>query len=84
MVVVERRRTPLIFVNGDQRELWAVNVEPGPTMDVGVPARLGSLPANILWMDAAPDRARFLALLPERSGVGTLTVVHNRIAALAR
>ncbi len=74
----------LIFVNGDQRELWAVNVEPGPTMDVGVPARLGSLPANILWMDAAPDRARFLALLPERSGVGTLTVVHNRIAALAR
>jgi hypothetical protein len=35
-----------------------------------------------MWMDAAPDRQRFLAIAPERTGPGSLTIVQNWQAAL--
>jgi hypothetical protein len=36
----------------------------------------------IVWMDAMPDRRRFLAIAPERTGIGSATVVAHWLAAL--
>jgi hypothetical protein len=35
-------------------------------------------------MDAMPDRQRFLAIAPERTGIGSITVVQNWRSALTR
>jgi hypothetical protein len=35
-------------------------------------------------VDAMPDRQRFLALAPERTGTGSITVVQNWRAALEK
>jgi hypothetical protein len=46
--------------------------------------KLGVLPPGIVWMSAAPDRQRFLTLSPERTGVGSMTVVQNWRSAVGR
>ena len=61
-----------------------MDVEPGPTLRVGTPRQIATLPPDIVYMTAAPDRQRFLAILPERSGTGSVTVVQNWRAALQR
>jgi hypothetical protein len=45
---------------------------------------MAELPPNILAVDAMPDRQRFLALAPERTGTGSITVVQNWRRALDR
>ena len=74
----------LIFLSTDQRTLWRVAVEPGAAFRAGTPAQIGTFPPGIFFMDATPDRQRFLAVAPERTGAGTVTVVLNWRAALDR
>jgi hypothetical protein len=44
--------------------------------------KLGVLPPNIAWVVATPDRQKFLALAPERTGTPSMTVVENWRASL--
>ena len=74
----------LIFVGGDRVSLWRVGIEPGATLRVGAPTRLATLPAQLTWIDAMPDRKRFLALTPEQAGTGGLTLVQHWQARLER
>jgi Tol biopolymer transport system component len=72
----------LLFLSIDQRTLWRVGIEPGPTVHVGTATQLATFPPGIFSMDATPDRQRFLAVAPERTDAGTVTVVFNLRAAL--
>jgi len=67
----------LLFLGDDQRSLWRVDVEPGSALTVGAPRKIGTFPPNIVSMDAMPDRQRFLAIAPERTGTSAITVVQN-------
>ena len=72
----------LLFLGDDFHSLWQVDVEPGPTLRIGTPKQLATFPPSIVWMDATPDRQRFLAIAPERTGPGSVTIVQNWIASL--
>jgi len=74
----------LLFVGDDLRRLWRVSVEAGATLHVGTPQPLAVFPANLVWIDAMPDRQRFLVLTPERTSTGSITVVQNWRAALGK
>ena len=75
----------LLFIGGDLRTLWRVDVQPGATFAVGTPRQIATLPEDIVSADAMPDRTRFLAIAPERTGIGSITVVQNwRVALEAR
>ncbi len=73
----------LLLLGADLHTLWRVEVETGATFRAGVPKQIATFPSSILWMDAMPDRQRFLAMAPERTGVGSMTVVQHWQAALA-
>ena len=45
---------------------------------------MASLPPGIIAIDAMPDRQKWLALVPETAGSGTVTVVQNWIAGLKK
>ena len=70
----------LWFVGLD-RTLWRADVEPGATLTVSPPVRIGEFPPNIVAVDMMPDGSRFLALM---AGTGSVTVVHNWCAALEK
>jgi len=70
----------LWFVGLD-RTLWRADVEPGATLTVSPPVRIGEFPPNIVAVDMRPDGSRFLALI---AGTGSVTVVHNWRAALEK
>ena len=72
----------LLFLGNDQRSLWRVDLEPGATLGIGIPKQIASFPHGIRSIDATPDRRRFLAIVPERVGPGSLTIVHNWQASL--
>ena len=72
----------LFFLGDDLHSLWRVDIETGATLRAGIPKRLASFPADIVWIDATPDRQRFLAIAPERSGPGSVTIVQNWLAAM--
>ncbi len=76
----------ILYLDDNFSSLWRVDVEPGPqpgtTLRVGTPLQFVNLPPNLLWLDAMPDRQRFLAILPERAGPGAMTIVQNWRAAL--
>ncbi len=74
----------LLFLDDHVRSLWRADLEPGDTLRPGTPIQLATLPPNIVWMDAMPDRQRFLAIVPERSGPGAITIVRNWRAALEK
>ena len=44
--------------------------------------RIASLPPGMIAVDAMPDRKRFLALVPERVGAGSITIVQDWQAEL--
>ncbi len=71
----------LLYVAADLRSLWRADVKPGAALEVGAPTRMAFLPPDIVSIDASPDRQRFLALSPERTGTGSITVVQNWLAA---
>jgi len=72
----------LVFLGNDLRSLYRVDVLPGDTFRVGAPRKFATLPEDIIAVDAMPDRQRFLALAPERTGTGSVTIVQNWHAAL--
>jgi len=72
----------LMFLGDDLHSLWRVDIETGATLKAGTPKRLAGFPADIVWIDATPDRQRFLAIAPERGGPGSITIVQNWLAAL--
>jgi eukaryotic-like serine/threonine-protein kinase len=72
----------LLFIDDNLHTLWRVDVEPGEALVVGTPRQIATFPSGIVWMDATPDRQRFLAIAPERTGPGSLTVVQNWRASL--
>jgi hypothetical protein len=72
----------IVFVSGDLRSLSRVDVQPGETLHVGKPIPFAMLPADNVWVDAMPDRQRFIAIAPERTGTGSVTLVQNWRAAL--
>jgi Tol biopolymer transport system component len=73
----------ILFLGTDRQRLWRVDVEPGATPRLGAPKAAATLPGSVVGLDAMPDRQRWLALLPEREGIGSVTVVQNWRAALA-
>jgi len=62
--------------------MMRVDVESGPTLRVGTPQTVGLLPPGGSRADITPDRQRFLALVPDQSGTGSITLVQNWRAAL--
>ena len=77
----------IVYVGNQMRELWRVSLDPeGSSLRPGTPVRLGTLPEGILFgaIDATPDLQRFLALVPDRSGEDSITVLQNWLAALAK
>jgi len=74
----------LVLLGGDYRTLSRVDLTPGVILGVGMPRAFAKLPADIVWIDAMPDRQRFLAIAPERTGTGSVTVVQNWRAALVQ
>ena len=76
----------IVYLSGNQQELWRIDVQPNGAelRVVGQPVKLGTLPNGTVSVDAASDRNRFLALVPDRVGVGAITVVQNWLAGLAK
>jgi serine/threonine protein kinase/Tol biopolymer transport system component len=70
----------LLYVTADMRELWRADLDlAGSAVRVSAPKRVGSLPPglSVTTIDATPDRQRFLALVPDESGVPSITVVQG-------
>jgi Tol biopolymer transport system component len=74
----------VVLVGSDLRTLSRVDVQPGNVLGVGKPREFARLPADTVFVDATPDRQRFLAIAPERTGTGSITIVQNWRAALAQ
>jgi len=74
----------LLYLNGSAKALWTVDVEAADTLRVGTPRPLWALPSGTSFVDAMPDRQRWIALAPEHTGSGSLTVVENALAGLKR
>jgi Tol biopolymer transport system component len=72
----------ILFVGGDQRTIMRVDVDSGPELMVGSPKAVGMFPPGSVRPQAMPDGQRFLALVPEQAGTGSLTIVQNWRAAL--
>jgi serine/threonine protein kinase/Tol biopolymer transport system component len=72
----------MVLLGSDLRTLSRVNLQPGDTLGVGTSTRFARLPADIVSVDAMPDRERFIAIAPERTGTGSVTIVQNWRAAL--
>ena len=73
----------LTYIGDDLRTLWRADIAPGPTFSASAPVQLAMLPQNLVYVDAMPDRQKFLALAPERTGPGSITVVQHWLGALA-
>jgi serine/threonine protein kinase len=74
----------IVLLGSDLRTLSRVDLQPGETLGVGTPKQFAKLPADLVWVDAMPDRQRFLGIAPERTSTGSVTLVQNWHAALAR
>jgi Tol biopolymer transport system component len=73
----------LTFLSDDLQHLWRVDVQPGAPFVVSTPRQIATLPPEIVSVDAMPDRQRFVAIAPERTGTGSITLVQNWRAALS-
>ena len=74
----------IVYLDARKTSLMIADVEPGETLKVGTPRVMASLPPGIIAIDAMPDRQKWLALLPENAGAGTVTVVQNWMAGLKK
>jgi hypothetical protein len=79
----------LLFMTEEQSPgVWSAELLPGAGADglprFAEPRQIATFPAGTLAADALPDRRRFLALVPENGEPGTITVVQNWPAALAK
>jgi hypothetical protein len=71
----------LVFLKRDHT-LWRVDID-ATASRAGVPQQIGTFPPNLADMDLSSDDQRFLAIVPERAGVGTVTIVQSWMSALA-
>jgi len=74
----------IVFADAQMETLWRVDVEPGAALSAGTAKQIATLPPNVVSMSAMPDRQKFLAIVPERAGPGSVTIVRNWRAALSR
>jgi Tol biopolymer transport system component len=75
----------LTYVSSDLRNLWRVTMtSTGDSIAPGTPRQIASLPPDLIFIAMMPDESKFLALSPERTGTGSITVVQNWRAALKR
>ena len=66
----------LLFLKGDDT-MWRVALDLNAAVPrIGAPEQLGTFP-SVVAMDLAASGERFLALVPERQGVGAVTVVQS-------
>ena len=68
-------------------KIMAVPVRTTPSLQLGSPTALFTLPANATWMDfdVSPDGQKFLAIVPQANpGALPLTVIANWTALLHR
>jgi hypothetical protein len=72
----------ILFIGGDLRTLHRVDVAAGADLRVGSPQTVAQFPPGGLRADMMPNGQRFLALMPDASGTGSITVVQNWRAAL--
>ena len=72
----------MLFVDDRWRGLWRADLDLGPNPRAGIARQIANLPPGITWMDAMPDRQKFIAIIPERAGPGSITLVQNWPAAL--
>ena len=73
----------ILFVDDKAKSLWRVDLDLGPNSRASAPRQLVNLPSDITSMDAMPDRQRFIAIIPERAGPGSVAVVQNWRGGLA-
>ncbi len=66
-----------LVINSTFDRVLAVDIEYGPGPRVKPARTLGAIPRGTLWLDAMPDRRRFLALVPASPIVGSITVVQH-------
>ena len=72
----------IVYADNANEVLWSVDVAPGPTLQVSAPRKLATLPPGLAFAEAARDLQRFLVVLPERTGPGSITLVEHWRAAL--
>ncbi|MEO8502505.1 MAG: protein kinase [Acidobacteriota bacterium] len=73
----------ILYIDANPQVLWRVSFETsGGVARVGAPERVATLPPNVIALEAMPDRKRFLAIIPERIGPGSITIVQNWRAGL--
>lgn len=70
------------YVSGDLRSMMRVDFTPGVAPKIGAPQRLFTLPDASFAGDFDSRTNRYLTLLPERVGAGSVTIVQNWITAL--
>jgi eukaryotic-like serine/threonine-protein kinase len=74
----------IVYLDPRKTSLTIADVEPGEPLKVATPRVMASLPPGVIAIDAMPDRQKWLALVPENAGAGTVTVVHNWMAGLKK
>jgi len=74
----------IFFVDARNSVLSVADLALGDPPSVGVPRVLATLPPGLIALDAMPDRKRFLALVPESTGAGSITVVQNWLAGVGK
>jgi len=74
----------IVYLDSRKTSLMIADVEPGETLKAGTPRVMASLPPGVIAIDPMPDRQKWLALVPENAGAGTVTVVQNWMAGLKK
>ena len=72
----------LLYLKRDHT-LWRVSVDArSDTPQIGTPQQLGTFPAELAGMDFESTSQRLLAIVPERAGIGAITIVQSWRSAL--
>ena len=74
----------IVYLDSRKTSLMIADVEPGETLKAGTPRVMASLPPGVIAIDPMPDRQKWLAIVPENAGAGTVTVVQNWMAGLKK
>jgi hypothetical protein len=66
-----------LFTSNDGGTVWRSDVLPGAEFRLSKPVRTASFPATAKRGAFDPMTGRLLALVPERTGPGAVTIVQN-------
>jgi Tol biopolymer transport system component len=67
----------LLFVGNDGGSIWRADVMPGADFRLSKPVRTGSIPVGARNGAFDPMTQRLLALVPDQTGPGAVTIVQN-------